>query len=194
MSGFHMPGPINWLTVGGTRAAHEEGHTVRVPNPPPFVGPLVNFGLLLVILYMVLQRAINPALASRRAAMENEIAEARRLHDEAKSMHAEYAAKLEGLEGELAALREQFVKAGEAERDRIIAQAEARVVRLRADGAASIEQELKSLRDELHRDAVLAAATAAEATVRATIGADDQRRLADEYVKVLESHREGASA
>ncbi len=194
VEGFHMPGAINWTGIGGTREVEHDGHLVQVPNPPPLVGPFLNFGLLLVILYVGLKRGVNPALASRRAAMEAEIAEAKRLHDEAKAMHAEYAAKLDGLESELSAMRDQFVKAGEAERDRIVAQAEARVERLRAEGTASVEQELKSLREELRREAVLAAAAAAEATVRASVGADDQRRLADEYVQVLANLREGAAA
>lgn len=194
--GFHMPDGINWTGVGGTVThTNEHGQEVTTPRPPPFVGPLINFGILLVLGYMAVTRSINPSLQARRAAMESEIAEAKRLHDEAQSMHDEVSAKLNALDAEIETLKSQFVKAGEAERDRIVAEAHARVERMRAEGSNAIETEMKALREELRREAVIAAAAAAEATVRSGINADDQRRLADEYLAGLEAAgKEGARA
>lgn len=194
--GFHMPDAINWTGVGG-EVVHtdEHGREVRSPRPPPFVGPIVNFAILLVLGYMAVTRSINPSLMARRASVESEIAEARRLHDEAQAMHAEVTSKLGSLDAEIATLKAQFTAAGEAERDRIVAEARARVERMRADGTATIEQEMKNLREDLRREAIIAATAAAEATVRSSIGADDQRRLADEYLAGLEaSGTEGARA
>lgn len=193
--GFHMPDAINWTGVGGEVVHTEHGREVRSPRPPPFVGPIINFAILLVLGYMAVTRSINPSLLARRAAVESEIAEAKRLHDEAQAMHAEMTAKLGSLDAEIATLKAQFTQAGEAERDRIVADAHARVERMRADGSATIDQELKNLREDLRREAVIAATAAAEATVRATIGADDQKRLADEYLAGLEAAgAEGARA
>lgn len=193
--GFHRPESINWTGIGGTVVHHEHGHEVVGPRPPPFVGPIINFAILLLLGYLALTRSINPSLQSRRAAVESEIAEAKRLHDEAQTMHAEVTAKLASLDAEIETLKSQFVAAGEAERDRIVAEAQARVERMRTDGAATIDQEVKNLREELRREAVLAAASAAEKTVRASIGADDQRRLADDYLANLEAAgSEGARA
>ena len=194
--GFHMPDAINWTGVGG-EVVHtdEHGREVRSPRPPPFVGPIVNFAILLVLGYMAVTRSINPSLMARRASVESEIAEAKRLHDEAQAMHAEVTSKLGSLDAEIATLKAQFTAAGEAERDRIVAEARARVERMRADGTATIEQEMKNLREDLRREAIIAATAAAEATVRSSIGADDQRRLADEYLAGLEaSGTEGATA
>lgn len=172
--------------------AHLQREAVRGDNgsttqgPPAFIGPLFNFAILLVIGYMALRRSINPSLAARRAAIETEIAEARRMHTEAESMHREYADRLAQLEDEITRLKEEFVRTGEAERDRIVAEAQSRAARLRDEARASIEQERTALRDELRREAVLAAAHAAETTVRQTITAADQSRLADDYVASLE--------
>jgi F-type H+-transporting ATPase subunit b len=194
--GFHQPDPINWTSVGGQVVHHDEhGREVTSPRPPPFVGPLINFAILLVLGYMAITRSINPSLQARRASVESEIAEAKRLHDEAQAMHAEMTAKLGSLDAEIDTLKAQFTAAGEAERDRIVAEAHARVERMRADGSAAIEQEVQNLREGLRREAIIAATSAAEATVRATIGADDQKRLADEYLANLESAgTEGARA
>ena len=159
--GFHMPDGINWTGVGGEVVHTVNGREVRSPRPPPFVGPIINFAILLVLGYMAVTRSINPSLLARRASVESEIAEAKRLHDEAQAMH----------------------------------EATARVERMRADGTATIEQELKNLREDLRREAIIAATAAAEATVRSSIGADDQRRLADEYLSGLEAAgTEGARA
>jgi F-type H+-transporting ATPase subunit b len=129
---------------------------------------------------------VNPALAARRAASETEIAEAKRLHDEAQALHKEYTDRLANLSTELAALKADFVKQGEAERDRIVADAHARAEKMRAEGTQVIEQELRALREELRRDTVLAAVTAAEEAVRKNITAADQSRLVDDFVQSLE--------
>ncbi|MDO9016261.1 MAG: hypothetical protein Q8S73_21700 [Deltaproteobacteria bacterium] len=193
--GFHQPDGINWTGVGGEVVHTEHGREVRSPRPPPFVGPIINFAILLVLGYMAVTRSINPSLQARRSSVESEIAEAKRLHDEAQAMHTEMTAKLGSLDAEIATLKAQFTAAGEAERDRIVADAKARVERMRADGTATIEQEMKNLREDLRREAIIAATAAAEATVRATIGADDHRRLADEYLAGLEAAgTEGARA
>ena len=193
--GFHQPDGINWTGVGGEVVHTEHGREVRSPRPPPFVGPIINFAILLVLGYMAVTRSINPSLKARRASVESEIAEAKRLHDEAQAMHTEMTAKLGSLDAEIATLKAQFTAAGEAERDRIVADAKARVERMRADGTATIDQELKNLREDLRREAIIAATAAAEATVRSSIGADDQRRLADEYLSGLEAAgTEGARA
>lgn len=193
--GWHMPNSINWTGVGDAVRTNEQGQEVRTPRPPPFVGPIVNFAIMLVLGYMAVTRSINPSLQARRASVESEIAEAKRLHDEAQAMHTEMTAKLGSLDAEIATLKSQFTAAGEAERDRIVAEAHARVERMRADGTAAIDQELKNLREDLRREAIIAATAAAEATVRSTIGADDHKRLADEYLAGMESAgTEGARA
>lgn len=186
--GFHQPEPMRWSPFSPSRieVAGHDGRTVSRDAPAPFVGPLFNFGLLLVLGYMALTRSINPALTARREAIEAELATAKRLHDEAQALHSEYASRAENLAAELDALKAEFVRAGEAERDKIIAEAKAQAERLRADGVRSLEHEAAAMRDDLRRDAVLAAAEAAERVVRAAITPADQTRLADDFMNGLE--------
>jgi F-type H+-transporting ATPase subunit b len=186
--GFHAPeAPFNMTspTPVTVRTEHN-GAVTETKGPPPFIGPLINFGILVVLGYMAVKRQVNPALAARRAASETEIAEAKRLHDEAQVLHKEYTDRIANLSTELAALKADFVKQGEAERDRIVADAHARAEKMRAEGTQVIEQELRALREELRRDTVLAAVTAAEEAVRKNITAADQSRLVDDFVQSLE--------
>jgi len=188
--GFHAPAvPFNLANPSAPPVRVGEG---EVKAPPPFLfGPVLNFGVLAVVLYMAVRRVVNPGLAARRAAVETEIAEAKRLHDQAEAIHREYTARLAGLETEIATLKADLVKQGEAERDRVIAEAQARAERLRAEGTQAVEQELRALREELRREAVVAAVTAAEEAVRKGITPADQARLVDDFVASLESAAKG---
>jgi F0F1-type ATP synthase membrane subunit b/b' len=175
--GFHAPAvPFN-LANPSAAPTQEGGREVKAPAPFLF-GPVLNFAVLVVLGYMAVRRVVNPGLAARRAAVETEIAEAKRLHDE----------------GEIAALKADLVKQGEAERDRIVAEAQARGERMRTEGTQMIEQEMRSLREELRREAVVAAVTAAEEAVRKNITAADQVRLVDDFVAALETEAKAKPA
>ncbi|MCZ7682689.1 MAG: hypothetical protein M5U28_29400 [Sandaracinaceae bacterium] len=80
-----------------------------------------------------------------------------------------------------------MIQAGEAERDRIIAEAEARAARMRKDAQFVIDQQMKQLRTDLTREAIEAAIAAAGAVLAQQTGAADQQRLADEYLGKLAS-------
>lgn len=184
--GFHAPAvPFN-LANPSAPPVEEAGREVKAP-PPFLFGPVLNFAVLAVLGYMAVRRVVNPSLAARRAAVETEIAEAKRLHDEAAALHKEYTDRLDGLQGEIAALKADLVKQGEAERDRIVAEAHARGERMRAEGTQVIEQEMRALREELRREAVVAAVAAAEEAVRKGITAADQVRLVDDFVAAIEA-------
>ncbi len=182
-SAHHGPEEVNWTSFGGTRSDHAGG---QKPNPPPFIASLINFALLAAILIFAVKRSVNPSLASRRAALEAEIAEAQRLRAEAESMHREYSDRLEQAETEFSRLREDVVKAGETEGQRIVNEARARAERMQTEGQALIAQEIRSLRTDLTRDAVESAMKSAEETVKKAVSAQDQARLADSFLDGLE--------
>lgn len=179
----HGPEEINWSTFGGTRRDHAG---VTKPNPPPFAATLINFALLAAILIFAVKRAINPSLATRRAAIEAEISEAQRQLAEAEAQLREYKDKLEQSKDEFARLRDDLVKAGETEAQKILDEARAKADRMQSEGQALIEQEVRSLRADLIREAVDAAAKSAEQTVRSSVTAQDQARLADAFLDGLD--------
>ncbi|MBI5515886.1 MAG: hypothetical protein HY909_19045 [Deltaproteobacteria bacterium] len=184
---FHSPGPMNWTSLRGEEVVTHHGtEEVRRPGPPPFVAPIINFLILATILYMAIKRSVNPALAERRAAVETELAETRRLLASAEASLKECKAREARLGEERKELAAELRRAGEQERDRLVAEARARAERMRAEGAAAAEQELKNLREGLRQEAVLLAAAAAEEAVRKHLTAEDQRRLADGYMQDLE--------
>lgn len=152
-----------------------------------FWGAVVNSTLLFAILYFATRKKIAKALEERRASVQSQLEEAKRLREAAEARHKEYESRLAQLDAELASLRASIVHSGEAERDRLVKEAEAKAARMREDATRLIENRLKQLEKDLHREVVVAAVSAAQQELEKKTTADDQTRLATEYLKTVES-------
>jgi F-type H+-transporting ATPase subunit b len=157
----------------------------RVLHTTEFWGTLVNFGFLIIVLTWAIRKKGNPALRERAEAVKAELDEAQRLRAEAQAKHDEAAARLEQLDREMGQIRAEMTKAGEIERDRMVAQAEEKAARMRRDATFLIEQQVKQLRSDLTHEATRAAIDAAEQILTAKTNDDDQRRLASDYLNRL---------
>jgi F0F1-type ATP synthase membrane subunit b/b'/subtilisin-like proprotein convertase family protein len=155
-----------------------------------FWGSIVNFSLLVFILVYFGRKPVKSFLVERRRLVEEDLVEAQRLKEEAERKYEEYSGRLEKLDQELEALRKEMIKAGEEERDRIVAEAEAKAARIRRDTQFLIDQQMKQLRVDLTREAVDAAVQAAEKALKDKVTSHDQERLANDYLARL---RGGAS-
>ena len=151
-----------------------------------FQGTLVNFFVLVGLIAWVIRKKGNPALAARRAEVEKELAEAQRLRAEAEKRHLETATRLEKLDQEMVQIRGDMIKAGEAERDRIVAQAEEKAARIRKDTNFLIEQQIKQLRKDLTQQAANAAVVAAQELLQERTTDADQDQLAEAYLNRLD--------
>lgn len=155
-----------------------------------FWGSVVNFILLLSVLHLLLKKPLLHFLTNRRNAVEEGLVEAQKMKAEAEAKHKEYSERLEKLDAELEDIRADMRRAGEAERDRIVAEAEKKASRLRKDAQFVIDQQLKQLRIDLTREAVDAAIATAEKVLTESTNAADQTRLAQEYLKQLAEQKE----
>lgn len=162
--------------------AHEEAHF----SWQELLAQVMNFILWLAIVIYLAKKPLTQFLAGRRMSVEEGLVEAKNLKEAAETKYADYSERLERLDEELEKLRTEMVQAGEAERDRIIAEAESRATRMRADAKFVIEQQMKQLRADLTREAIEAAMTAAERVLTEQVKEADQTRLAQEYLEGLE--------
>ena len=151
-----------------------------------FIGAVVNFTALILLFAWIIRSKGNPALAEKRKQVEKELAEAQRLRADAEKRQMETQTRLERLDEEMVELRAEMVKAGEVERDRIVAAAEEKAARLRKDTSFLIEQQIKQLRQDLTREASTAAVAAAHELLAQTTTDDDQDRLAEAYLERLD--------
>lgn len=165
------PPPINWTQFG--------------TDTPPYIAMLVNFGILVAGYYLLGKKPIAAGLRSRRDRITKEIEEAQKMRREAEARAKLYQGKLEKLEDEVRIAREGLVRAGEAERDRIVLEAEAKGERMRKDAQFLVEQELKQIRIDLQRETVETAIAAAEELLKKRVTMADQERLAEDYLSDL---------
>ncbi len=169
--------------------AHGEDHELTFSSlirNRDFQGTVINFLVLVGLITWVIRKKGNPALAARRAEVEKELKEAQRLREDAEKRHRETAARLEKLDEEMVQIRADMIKAGESERDRIVAQAEEKAARVRKDTSFLIEQQIKQLRKELTQEAASAAVVAAQELLQQRTTDSDQDQLAEAYLNRLD--------
>jgi len=150
-----------------------------------FLFTCANVFFLLFLIVHYGRGPISTFLGGRRKDIEDGLEEAKRLQLEADALRAEYEARLANLDTEMEQLRGEMLAAGEAEKNRIVEDAEAKAARMRKDASFLIDQRLKQLRDELSREAVDTAMAAAEAVLREQTTQHDQQRVADDYLARL---------
>ena len=195
-----IAGGVLWL--GHEDEAHHDGedaaehggqvHVDEIFGDYRFWFSVANFSCLLAVLSYLGAAPLSEHLKSRRREVERGIAEATELKAKAQVKYDEYSRRLETLDEELAKLRSDIETAADAEKKKIVADAEQAATRLKQDTEALIERQLEELNRQVTREVVEAAVSTAEQVVREAMNADDQRRLAEQFVKkVGETGKQG---
>jgi F-type H+-transporting ATPase subunit b len=149
---------------------------------PPYTASLINFSILLFVLYYFGRKPVTEALLKRKEAITAEIDTATKLREDAEARLDEYEDRLENMHERLEEIRAEHAAQSEVEKKRVLAEAEERRVRMRRDAEFRIDQERKTVRDELLREAVAAATAAAEELIKKQIASADQDKMAAQYL------------
>jgi F-type H+-transporting ATPase subunit b len=190
------PRIVREIERGGEEVAREAEHEsdevgdINVADftnhkQPPYLAALINFALLMTLYYAMGKKPLAEALKSRKANVVKEIEEAQRMKQEAEARAKQYQAKLANLEDELAATRKALLESGKADQERIVKEAEEKAVRMQKDAAFLLEQEVKQMRIDLQRETVDLAVAAAGELLKKRVTAEDQERMAEEFLKTL---------
>jgi F0F1-type ATP synthase membrane subunit b/b' len=174
-------------------AGHQEGHQGRLtlrdivagPEALQFWGAVVNFLLLVWVIRRLGKQPLANFLTDRRARIEHGIQEAAVVKAKAEAVFNEYTERLKTLDAELAKLRSEIANAGAQDRAQIVADAEEAAKRVKSETEELVARQAEQLEAEIRREVVQAAIDAAARAVRETANADDQRRLADAFVREL---------
>ena len=198
------PGHINWyqglLGVNNEKAQspdfasrllwryHNEKDECDTKNQePPVLGAVINLAVVLFVLFKYGKGPISEALSKRKKTIMQDIDAATELRVEAERRLKDYEKRLAKIEDRRKEVHAEARSQWEAERTRILAEAEEKASRLRKDAEVRVAQEQKQAQADLLREAVDGAVSAAEKVLREGIQAADQSRLADEYLKTLGS-------
>jgi F-type H+-transporting ATPase subunit b len=171
----------------GEAAGHgEHGEGAPSINGGKLALQFLNFGVLVGILVFFGGKAVNKALRARHEQLKADLASAAELRAVAEAKLARQEARLGSLEAEIAELRRNLKTEAEAEKVRLVAAAEERAARIKAETGFLIDQQVREADQRLRRESADAALKIAEDILRRQIGPADQQRLLDTFVTDVE--------
>lgn len=151
-----------------------------------FVASLfINFLIFFGFLFWKAAPAVANGLRSRRANMAKELEAAQKKQAEAEARLAEYQEKLDNLEREVARVIQSYEREAEADRARTQVETEKALARMARETDFTIEQEMRKAQRLIRASAVEATIKAAEEKIQNRITLEDQIRLTDQYIQVL---------
>lgn len=153
------------------------------------VARLFNFAVLVGVLVYFLKSPLAAHMASRAAAIRQDLVTAAELKKSASAQLAEIQQRMAALPAEIEALRRQGSEDVVAERERIARSAEHERVRLLEQTRREIDMRLRVAKRELTEHAAQLAVQVAEQRIKRVITPDDQLRLVDRYASQLKEAR-----
>ncbi len=147
---------------------------------------VVNLVLLVGVIVYFARKPVLSYLAERRDGIASNLESSAKLLSEAESKLAEWSAKVADIDREAARIRDGTRRAAEAERDRIVADAEVTAERIRRSAGAVIDRELQLARVALRREAADLAVELAGKLLQDQVNDGDKTRLLDEFIGDVE--------
>jgi len=180
---------INWIYgFLGEEEGAEPSLLVRPKGMgTPFLATLINWGILVGLIVMMAKKQLPAALAKRKAQIVQGMEEAAKMLADSKVKLEEFDAKLTKIDSEIERIKSEMARAGELERERILAEAVERRVRMERDSHRLIETELEAARESLRRFVVEKALANAKQIILQKVQADDQSRFFDEALSSLKT-------
>ena len=144
------------------------------------VWKFVNLALFIVVamyLHRVWAHGLAQALKSRGEGIKRELQRAREEKEQALAKLAEVEAKIQRLDSEVSAIREQAKLEAEAERERIKVATESEMAKLKQQAQREIESSAKAALQELREYAAQQSVALAEASIRRDLRTEDDKRI-----------------
>jgi F-type H+-transporting ATPase subunit b len=150
---------------------------------------VLNVVLLLAVLIYFARKPVLSYLAERRDTIAKNLEGSAQLLAEAERRLGEWNDKAANLDREVVSIRDATRRAAEAERDRILADAQVTAERIRRSAGAVVERELQQARERLRGEAADLAVELAAKILREQVNDGDRTRLVDEFIGHIERER-----
>ena len=148
-----------------------------------FLAQICNLMIQLVIFKKFLLKPIKQVIADRKAKADSEIADAKKLREEAEAMKAEYEQNLQNARTEANQIVAAAQKTATARSEEIVGEARAQAAALKQKAEADIAQERKKAVNEVKDEIGGIAMEIASKVVEREIREEDHRDLIDEFIK-----------
>jgi F-type H+-transporting ATPase subunit b len=152
-----------------------------------FVWRIINFGILVFLLYKVGKKPFKEFLFSRKERIETAIIEAENAKKLAEDRKKEYEEKLKNLAKEKERILEQFRKEGEAEKEKIIAMAEIKAEKIIEQAKLSAQQEIEKEKEKIKKETTETVLKVAEKLLKENITKEDHERIINNSIERMVS-------
>lgn len=178
-----------------TLACAAPAHAAGEGHGPPWTSMgLHTFNLLLLlgILAWFAGPRVREAMKTRAADVKRDIDESNRLRKESREAFEQLESRLAGFEQQLAQMKAQADREAAEEREAILARAETDSKRLQDAAERTIRGETAKARMALRTEAVHLAVRLAEQRLAGSVGADDDRRLGEDFFTAVDRDDDNA--
>lgn len=157
----------------------------EVESPFALLMRVVNFVLLIGLLYFLLKKPLRNFLNKRQQGVREALEAAQNDREKAEARYQDVERKLERAKKEIEDLKRMLVEQGQMEKDKILASAKQEAEKIRRDAEVTAEQELKKAYLLLRQEAVELASNLAETLLKDKIKEEDHERLLQDYLETL---------
>jgi F-type H+-transporting ATPase subunit b len=163
-------------------AGGAEHHT---PSITEVIFPTLNFLIYLAILVKFALPPVRSFLKNRRDEVVATMTQASAKKAAAQALVNEYKAKLATLDQQVRSLQAILRDEGERDKAKLLGEANAMAAKIKADASILADQEVKMARQKIREDMAIQAEATARALLQRNLSADDQNRLADEFIQSI---------
>ncbi len=172
---------VIFFTMLGVCLAAQE-HTSEARKIWDMVWRIINFTILVVILYRLLADRVRKYFVERRSEIVKVLGEVERAEKEAQKRYEESKAKLEEVEKDVENIRNMLIGEIEKEKARIIEEGKATSERIIEQAKSSAQQEVLKAEANLRELVADMACNMASDIISKQISKDDQKRIIREYL------------
>jgi F-type H+-transporting ATPase subunit b len=151
------------------------------------IAQIINFVLLLWILNRFLYKPVTKMLAARTERVQQSLAEADKVRQEAAAARTEYERQLDAERRRSFDAAQQAIQEGQKAREAIIAQAQKDAEDIRLRGRTEAEREREQMLSELRTQVADLAILASEKIIGQALDRDVQRRLVNDFLTKTEA-------
>jgi len=160
-----------------------EGHSINLfPDPVTIIWTVINFAILLAVLYKFLYKPLLGALNARDEQIEGALKKAAADRAEAERLRAELEAKLADAQREAQNIISTANKTAAAAREQIETEARNRAAEMLENATKTIEREKVKALAELREEVANLAIMVAGKVIDKNLDNAEQRRLAESFV------------
>ena len=171
------------FTIAQAWAAGGAEH--HAPSISEVIFPALNF---LIYAFIIIKFALPPIrsfLKNRRDEVVATIARASAKKSAAQALVDEYKGKLAALDQQVLSLQATLRDEGERDKAKLVGEANVMAAKIKADASILADQEVKMARQKIREDMAIQAEATARALLQRNLSADDQNRLADEFIQSI---------